>query len=64
MRIILRAIFLVLKIYLSAFLMMFPTAKGIDYAAQGNIFPAAALLASGLVGAIAVNLRIKKELDQ
>lgn len=64
MRTAVRAIFLVLKIYLYAFLMMFPTAKGIDYAAQGNIFPAAALLASGLVGAIAVNLRIKKELDQ
>ncbi|MFR9681593.1 hypothetical protein ACL1FY_04130 [Corynebacterium striatum] len=64
MRIILRAIFPVLKMYLSASLMMFPTAKGIDYAAQGNIFPATALLASGLVGAIVVNLRIKKELDQ
>ena len=59
-----RAIFLVVKIYLSAFLMMFPTAKGIDYAAQGNIFLATALLASGLVGAIIVNLSIKQELDQ
>jgi len=64
MRTAVRAIFLVVKIYLYAFLMMFPTAKGIDYAAQGNIFPAAALLASGLVGAIVVNLNIKKELDQ
>ena len=64
MRTAVRAIFFVLKIYLSAFLMMFPTAKGIDYAAQGNIFPAAALLASGLVGAIVVNLNIKKELEQ
>ena len=50
MRTVVRAIFLVVKIYISAFLMMFPTAKGIDYAAQGNIFLATAFLASGLVG--------------
>lgn len=64
MRTVVRAIFLVVKIYISAFLMMFPTAKGIDYAAQGNIFLATAFLASGLVGVIVVNLSIKKELDQ
>lgn len=63
MRIILRAIWLVLKTYLFALLMVLPTAKGIDYAAQGNIFLATAFLTSGLVGAIVVNLRVKKELD-
>ena len=64
MRATVRAIFLVVKIYLSAFLMMFLTARGIYYAVQGRIFLAAALLASGVVGVIVVNLSIKKELDQ
>lgn len=59
-----QVIFLFVKIYLFAFLMMFPTAKGIEYAAQGNTFLATALLASGLVGAIIVDLSIKEELDQ
>lgn len=58
-----RVIFFVVKTYLFAFLMMAPTAKGIDYAAQGNILLATAFLASGLVGAIVVNLSVKKELD-
>lgn len=64
MRTVMRAIWLVLKTYLFALLMMLPVAKGIDYAAQGNVFLAAAFLASGLVGAIVVNLSVKKELDQ
>lgn len=52
------------KTYLLAALMMLPTAKGIEYAAQGNSLLATALLASGLVGAIMTNIRLKKELAQ
>ena len=55
---------IVLKTYLLATLMMLPTVKGIEYAAQGNTLLAAAFLSSGLVGAIVTNLNVKKELDQ